>query len=196
MLYHQYYLHIFQGIDASDREERTELRDFYLEQDRNPLDGWHFIDSTTGTISVKNREAELEAFQERSPEDLTNQISVAMQFDGWAVCLDESYSITEIFMDTFNISEEKAKEFEAKAVEARGPGRPRTTDDALQVYDNIPESELNLLTWKGRAAMIEEISGKNIHPDTLSRVVNRRDQSTDGADKIKSKTDKIKRKTD
>ena len=94
-----------------------------------------------------------------------------MQFEGWAVCLDGSCSIIETFMDTFNISEEKAKEFEAKGVEARGPGRPNKTNDALQVYDNIPESERNSLTWKRRAAMIEEKSGIEIHHDTLSKSV-------------------------
>ena len=197
ILKHQEDLHIYQGIlPLGESAALTDLHEAYMGKLGDPLKRWRFIDSTTGTISAKNREAELEAFKYQSSEDLTNQISVAMQFEGWAVCLHESYSITEGFMDTFNISEEKAKEFEARAMEAKGPGRPRTSDAALQVYDNIPESERNSLTWKSLAAKVEEISGINIHHDTLLRSVNRRDKSADGADKIKSKTDKIKKKTD
>lgn len=56
---------------------------------QHPISRFRFIDAITGRISAKSRLHDIRVFAHEGDEDMGHQLSVAENFDGWAVCFSE-----------------------------------------------------------------------------------------------------------
>lgn len=152
---------------------------------------FRFIDFVTGVISVKKRLQDIREIAESvdEDEDMETQIDVALNFDGWAICLkeDECPKTDDEFFERISYFGERfifPNPQDDKPMPTRKfGGRPRKIDTAIIAYNNAFENGHGDLTWKEVAEFLRTDFNLSIHHETLARAVNSRQNKKANNDK-------------
>lgn len=144
----------------------------YLHDGPHPMSRFRFIDAITGTISVKLRRQEIQDFSQESDECIKQQISVAENFDGWAVCFAEGDIPDNVggLCSALGIHEPYIEMTEPRSVTAKR-GRPYLQDSARDAYRSIYPTGHGNIPWVEVEDNVAALMGRRISSKTIRRAV-------------------------
>lgn len=157
-------------------QENEELRlpfEKYWKGKDNPFDRFRFIDPITGTISVVSREAQILKFAYDEDEYALEQLKVARQFDGWAICFPRNtFPPNErVFAEILGLNSPMLEFTGRTAGNDRKIGRPYLQDQARQAYFSaFPEGHGDI-SWSAVEDRVAELARRRISAKTIRRAI-------------------------